>query len=373
MKPKWIPLVAISIALALATQAFAQEPAREKNASARFPKCTDPLSTVAVPSAPHGLFVLMFPDVRKQARSTQLLVHNQVVCGANFFLVWNEIDRGPDANPRYDFSAADERMAPWLAAGKRVNLITWATSYSERAKATPEYVFSKVASVECQNGRVPVFWEKDFITNYQAFMKAVVEKYGTNPSVGYIRFGLGLGGETFPACMYALKSHGFSPGVWQKYIFEMLDYEKSLNSPKQLMVGINSFGQPPNLEFADAVAERAMRNGIAFGSQGLSMEDAQKEESGSACEVDWCKNFKKHQGVVALELQTRKASNPARDGMIGSMVDLLPFALRMHTQILEIYPEDWYIAYDPQSPDYAQYHEEYQRAYESAAKVLGGN
>jgi hypothetical protein len=76
---------------------------------------------------------------------------------------------------------------------------------------------------------------------------------------------------------------------------------------------------------------------------------------------------------VALELQTRKASNPDRSGIIGSMVDLLPFAIKMHTQILEIYPEDWYVAYDPSSPDYAQHHEEYQRAYESAAKILGGN
>jgi hypothetical protein len=362
--------------LATNAHAIGQDQPKEKppTTAAKFPKCTDPLPDVAVPEAPHGLFAIMFPDPQKQAKTTKLLVHNPVVCGANFYLVWNEIDRGPNASPRYDWSAVDERMGPWLAAGKRVNLVMWATGYNGRSKATPDYVFEKVNSVECPNfGRVPVFWEKDFMKNYQAFMAAAVEKYGSNPQVGYIRFGLGGGGETYPACMFALKRHGFSAGVWRKYILEMLDFEKTLNSQKQLMVGINSFGQPEDLGFADAVAERAMRNGIAFGSQSLSMEDSRNEESGSPCAVDWCRNFHKFQGKVPLELQTRKASNPGGGGLVGSMTELLPFAIRMKTQIIEIYPEDWYVAYDPSSPDYEQHHEEYQKAYEAAAKVLGGN
>ncbi len=377
MKSKLMRLLAFTIAiLATNTLVLAQTPMGQKteSAAAKLPKCTEPLPTLAVPDAPHGLFAIMFPDVRKQAKTTELLLHNPVVCGANFYLVWNEIDRGPNASPRYDWSVVDQRIAPWIAAGKRVNFIMWATGYGSGRQVTPDYVFAKVHSVECPNfGRVPVFWEKDFVTNYQAFMSAAVEKYGSNPQVGYIRFGLGGGGETYPACMFALRDRGFSPGVWRKYILEMLDFEKSLDSPKQLMVGINTFGRPEDLGFADAVAERAARNGIAFGSQSLSMEDKHNEESGSACAVDWCRNFHKFQGKVALELQTRKQSNPGGGGLVGSMVELIPFALRMKTQILEIYPEDWYVAYDPSSPDYDQHHEEYQKAYEAAAKVLGGN
>jgi hypothetical protein len=377
---KWMSVIAVAMAiLAAAFVASAQVtqekgPAKNAPAVASYPKCSDSLSTVAVPDAPHGLFAIMFPDRQKQARTTKLLLHNPVVCGANFYLVWNQIDRGPNANPRYDWSEIDEHIAPWIEAGKRVNFVTWATGYSGGSKVTPDFVFSKVDSVECPNfGRVPVFWQKDFMKNYQAFMAAVVEHYGKNPNVGYIRFGLGGGGETYPACMFALKRHGFSPGVWRKYIVDMLDYEKSLNSPKQLMVGINSFGQPEDLGFADAVAERAARNGIAFGSQSLSVDDEENEQRGRPCAVDWCRNFHRWQGKVALELQTRKASNPDHSGIIGSMVELVPFALRMKTQILEIYPEDWYVAYDPSSPEYEQHHEEYQRAYEAAAKVLGGS
>jgi hypothetical protein len=320
------------------------------------------------------MFAIMFPDARKQQKEAELLLHNPVVCGANFYLVWNQVDRGPNANPRYDWSDVDDRMAPWIKAGKQVNLVTWATGYSGKAKVTPDYVFSKVDSVECENaGRVPIFWQKDFMRNYQDFMAAAVQKYGSNPSVGYIRFGLGIGGETYPACMYKLKEKGFTAGIWKKYIIEMLDYEKSLNSPKQLMVGINTFGHPPDLDFAKAVADRAMEHGIAIGSQGLSMEDMRNSQSGSPCAADWCRNFQKAQGKVPLELQSVKASNPDRNGPVGSMVDLVPFALKMKTQILEIYPVDWFVAYDPQNPYYGQYHEEYQRAYEAAAKVLGGS
>jgi hypothetical protein len=361
-------------AFSAAQTARNQPPAKDTKKSLDLPKCTESISTLPFPNGPHGLFALMFPDKIKQAKTTELLVHNPVVCGANFYLVWNRIDRGPDANPRYDWSAVDQLMAPWIAAGKQVNLIGWATGYSSKVVVTPDYVFAKVPSVECPAfGRVPVFWDKGFMTNYQAFMAAAIHRYENNPSVGYIRFGLGGGGETYPACMYGLQDKGFSPELWRKYILEMLDYEKSLNSPKQLMVGINTFGQPEDLEFAGAVSERAVRNGIAIGSQALSIEDIHNHEKGVPCHVDWCANFEKAQGKVPLELQTLEETNPDRAGPIGSMVDLLPFAMQLHTQIFEIYPEDWYVAYDPSDPDYAQHHEEYQRAYEAAAKILGGN
>ena len=340
-----------------------------------FPSCSENLASVPVPSAPHGLFTIIFPNKELEARAKRVLLHNPVVCGANFYLVWSEIDRGPGASPRYDFSHVEQQMGPWIQAGKQVNLIGWAVAYGGKRVATPDYVLRDVQSVSCEHagGPVPVFWEKGFMDNYQQFMKAAVEHFGSNRAVGYIRFGLGLGGETYPACMYTLKEKGFTPQVWRKYIFDMLDYEASLNSPKTLMVGINSFGQPPDLEFADAVARRAVQDKIAIGSQGLSTEDLSADQAGSPCAVDWCKMFREAGGKVALELQSVKQSNPDRQGRVGSMVDLLPFALKLHTQIFEIYAQDWLLAYDPEDPNYAQYHEEYQRAYEAAAKVVGAH
>jgi hypothetical protein len=367
---RWVTLCFVLAAVPFA-KAQAQAPFTPK---AGFPSCTDSLSSVAMPSAPHGLFAILFPDVRMQAKAEQYLLHNPVVCGANMYLVWNQIDRGPGASPRYDFSKVEGEMKPWIKAGKEVNLISWATGYGGRHRVTPDYVFQQVQSVSCENaGDVPVFWEKGFVENYQQFMAAIVQHFGNSSSVGYIRFGLGLGGETFPACMYALKSKGFTPERWRKYILDMLDYEASLNSPKQLMVGINSFGTPKNIEFADAVARRAVQNKIAIGSQGLSIGDARSDQSGSPCAVDWCRMFREAAGKVPLELQTIKQSNPDGGGNVGSMVDLLPFALRLRTQIFEIYVQDWLVAYDPSNPDYDRYHKDYQQAFEAAAKVVGAH
>jgi hypothetical protein len=364
---------AFCLALA-AIPAKAQTLPATSKASAGFPSCTDRLTTLAVPDGPHGLFAILFPNVKMNVKADEFLLHNPVVCGANTYLVWNEIDRGPGANPRYDFSKVDEQLQPWIKAGKEVNLISWATGYGGRRRVTPDYVFKQVQSVTCENaGEVPVFWERGFVENYREFMAAIVQHYGSNSSVGYIRFGLGLGGETFPACMYALKNKGFTPERWTRYIMDMLDYEASLNSPRQLMVGINSFGNPKNIEFADAVARRAVRNKIAIGSQGLSIDDARADQSGTPCAVDWCRMFREAAGKVPLELQTVKQSDPDGSGRVGSMVDLLPFALKLRTQIFEIYVQDWLIAYDPGNPDYDHHHKEYQQAFEAAAKVVGAH
>ncbi len=347
--------------------------ARAQRASKdNFPSCSEALSTVAVPNGPHGLFAILFPDVRMQAKAEQVLLHNPLVCGINMYLIWNLIDRGPESDSRYDFSKVEEAMQPWIKAGKQVNLISWAVGYGGKRQVTPDYVFEQTESVNCENaGKVPVFWEKGFVENYRQFMAAIVQRFGDNRSVGYIRFGLGLGGETFPACMYALKSKGFTPDRWRKYILDMLDYEASLNSPKQLMVGINSFPGPPNYEFPDAVALHAVQNKIAIGSQGLSIRDITSDQSGSPCEVDWCHVFREAAGKAPLELQTVKPSNPDGNGRVGSMVDLLPFALKLHAQIFEIYVQDWLVAYDPANPDYDAHHKEYQQAFESAARVVG--
>lgn len=354
--------------------ATARGQSRSSSPSARIPSCTENLSTVAVPSAPHGLFAIMFPGAsRLNARAHDVLLHNPVVCGANFYIVWSEVDRGPRANPRYDWSRVDEQIAPWVAAGKQINFIVWAAAYNRGLRATPDWAVAKADRVSCPNfDDVPVFWDRTFMSNYQQFMSAVVQKYGGNSAVGYIRFGLGLGGETFPPCMFAMKNRGFSPETWRKYTLDMLDYEASLKSPKLLMVGINSFGNPKNLEYPAAVARRAIENGIALGSQALSIEDQRASQGGQPCAVDWCRIFQEAAGKVPLELQPLKHTNPDRNGPIGSLADIMPFALRMKVQIFELYLQDWLVAYDPGDPNYPRYHQEYQQALEAAAKVVGG-
>ena len=343
------------------------------NVKAPAPKCSEPNPRVDAPNGPHGLFVPLFPHNKLMAEAEKYLLNNPLVCGANLYVVWSQSDRGPSANPRYDFSYVEQQMTSWTKAGKSINLIVWPTTYSAvAARATPDYVMAQTPTVECRKfGRVPVFWEKTFVNNYRDFMSAVVQKFGNDPAIGYIRFGLAAGGETFPACFFALRDRGMTEEIWRNYLLGMLDYEKSLNSPKLLMVGLNGYGVPQNTALPDALAERAAQNGIAIGSEGLRADDIQADSSGGACTVDWCRIFREFHGKVPMELQTAGPTHP--DGSApGSLVQLLPFALKNHTQIFEVLLPDWLIAYDPGNPDYARYHAQYQEALQAAADVLGG-
>ena len=50
---------------------------------------------------------------------------------------------------------------------------------------------------------------------------------------------------------------------------------------------------------------------------------------------------------------------------------LFPFALGLHTQILEAYIQDLQVAYDPTYSQYAQYNQTYQSVFQQTAATLG--
>ena len=337
--------------------------------SGGFPKCTDPLSDLPVPDAPHGLYVLLLPGKKALLeKKKQYVLNNPIVCGGDVYVQWTEVDRGPGASPRYDWSSVEKQMEPWLNAKKRVNFIVWAVGYGNQQRSTPEYVMSKVPKVSCPLfGTVPVFYDKEYMRAYQEFMAAFVKQYESNSSVGYIRFGLGAGGESFPACRYAMQKYGWTEDRWKNYILEMLDYEKSLNSRKQLMSSM--IGQLPGI--SRDIAAHAAQLGIGIGIQGLAKDDVDAYSRGAPCKGDWCAAFDKFHGKAPLELQTLSKTEAGGSGT-GSLVDLLQFGLQRHAQIFELYLQDWLVAYDPGDPLYGEFHADYQRGLESTAKVVGG-
>jgi hypothetical protein len=80
----------------------------------------------------------------------QYLIGNLDVCGAAIFVSWQQVDRGPGAKPRYDWSTVQSAMAPWEAAGKTVNLIVWGASEGGMVqRSTPAWVQSRM-----ERGRV---------------------------------------------------------------------------------------------------------------------------------------------------------------------------------------------------------------------------
>jgi hypothetical protein len=164
-----------------------------------------------------------------------------------------------------------------------VNLIVRAVSDKVINTATPQYVMNNLGPsniTTCAGERIPNYFQAAFQLPYQDFQAQVVRHFGGNGSIDYIRFGLGRGGETFPARDFGtdpctttfIKQWGWSGTNWLNYVTAMLNYEATLHSPKQLMVGITGLpNQTISVPPAEAAAAASLH--IGFGNHGLSSKD----------------------------------------------------------------------------------------------------
>lgn len=352
------------------------------------------VSVTAAPAAKVSLEVLFpptNPNTSDYKAVQQYLMSNPVVAGGNLTLEWGMIDQG---NGVYNWTATDAEIAPWAAAGKKVNLIVWANSDSTTATCTngttsttgncaiPSYVWKSLGSsnyttcvTQYGTQQIPNYLNRAaFQLPYQQFMGAVIQKYGSNPEIGYIRFGLGHGGETFPAttwnsptvaCGKAFTTWGVTVTAWETYLASMLDYEQTLHSTKQLMVGVTPMGAPPTA-VPDYVAPLAAPMKVGFGSQGFELSDITNYPN---CTADWCNLFAQFAGQVPLELQTYLQSCPDNTCTTGSLVNLVPFAVSHHATVLEIYYQDWLVAFDPSYPGNSQYGAAYAKVLTTAANT----
>lgn len=333
--------------------------------------------TVANTTLPPVSLELVFPPTNKNEPYyddvQKYLLNNSLVSGVAVWMDWGTVDKGPTANPQYDFSAFDAEIAPWIAAGKKVNIVVWAVSDTPINNGTPQYVMSNLGSsniTTCGGEKIPNYFQSAFQLPYEAFMAQVVKHYNSNGSIGYIRIGLGRGGETFPAQNFGkdpctstfVNKWGWTDTTWTNYVNAMLNYESTLKSSKQLMVGIDSVdsNSMPDSEAATAVSMH-----MAFGNQGMKANDITNYPH---CSSDWCDLFDKYTGDVPLELQTIALSSPQNDPPVGSLVNLLPFAVSHHATILEIYCYDWLLAFDPNYPGNSTYGAAYATAFKAASQ-----
>jgi hypothetical protein len=373
----------------------------------------------AAPSLATGVQVL-FPPAQGAPGYSSVQTHlmtNAAVAGAVINVDWSDFDLG---NGQYDFSIPDAAIAPWESAGKKVALVIQNTPYggdkcpsmgmgsrgvdSIGNCSLPPWVWTALTPsnyVTCVSPtgtqRAPNFRSPIFIQAYQAAIAAFVAHYGARGSIEYVRVGLGKGGEiniptgwddTTTACGQSYSgTWGYTVGTsaaatWNAYLQAMVEFEGSLNSPKPLFVSITPVqtnGVAPNA-VPDFLAPIAVAHGVGFGNQGLQYSDVQNAPK---CGGDWCALFGQYAGQVPLELQTFGQSCPAGAGQCtgtsptaklsnatGSLVPLVPFAVQHKVTTLEIYYQDWLIAYDPSNADYATYGASYRSALEAASQSL---
>jgi hypothetical protein len=318
---------------------------------------------------------------------------NPAIHGMNLNVPWNSVET---AQGQYDFSSLDGQFANY--PGKTINLIFQPISYSNVNNPpggvntlTPSYVFTTAWAgslnppsapldvTYCDpypgNGTfiktfanantpgfdptgVPVVYEAPFKVAYQNFINAVLQHYKGNSSIGYMRFGLAVGNETYAYCaaeLQALPAPNTLVGttIWENWISEMESFEKSVmpSPPIQLMQSLNHLDTDPTyVSVPDFEAATAASNGFGFGNNGLQKSDITNSASNMPCTGDWCAMFDKYADQVPLELQEANPSNPSGSdptNPTGNLADLIPLAVSHHVTILEPLMADLYLAYDP--------------------------
>jgi hypothetical protein len=341
---------------------------------------------VADPGAPHGLYVLSGSQPLGQAiygpRIQKYLVRNPDVCGGAVFVFWNKVDDGPGATPRYDWNYVNSLIAPWAKVHKTVALLLGGASgypHDGHAGGVPRWLLPKLRTVDCGRAKAPVYWQPAYESRWQAFVAAFVRHYETDPNVAYIHVGLASGEQTLvlgvkgdPSCLSKWNAAGYQT-QFPTYVKQMVSFVASLHSRIQLAVSINSYANfPPSTQIVSQDAS----GGIGFGFNGLAARDAAAVASGQPCNADWCSLYDTYAGRVPLYVQTQKASYPGPgvaggSNSTGPLPPLLLAALAKHTQIFELYAQDWLLAFDPAYQGYAKYHVATARALAAAATVVG--
>ena len=333
--------------------------------------------TVSTVKPPKVALELLFPPTNANQpyyADTQkyLLTNNPTVAGVDLWLEWSSADLGPGNNPQYNFSTFDAEIAQFIAAGKKVNIIVWAVADLVTNTSTPQYVWTNLGPsniTTCAGAQTPNYFASAFQVPYMAFMAQVIEHYGSNASVGYIRIGLGRGGETFPSQNFGtdpctqtfVNDWGWTDATWEAYVNAMVDYQSTLKSPKQLMVGLDTVD---TFTMADIEAANAVPLKIALGNEGLEASDITKYPT---CSADWCNLWTLYKGDVPFELQTIALSSPQGNPPVGSLTTILPFAVEHGATIMEIYTDDWLQGFDPNYPNYSTYGAAYAAAIKAAA------
>lgn len=345
--------LALFVLLVLVASAFAQ---RRVEINALFP--------------PNG------PGNRLWSDFNEYVLKHPLIDGMNPGLDWATVEHRPG---EYDFSEFDQRLKRYYEAGKKVNIIVRPVSNGGVNHITPDYVFSEkwaqsqgappLDVVTCQayhgdgsrESGFPAVYEAPFKNAYKKFIAAVLEHYANNSHIGYIRFGLAVGGEAFAWCGKELKElrgkNAWSKSLWLDYVEEMDAYEESLHPTMQLMAAINEQRENNqwDVSFADEEAKIAVKHGQGFGCQGWRQSDIEAYASGKPCTSNWCALFDKYAGKVPLELQQAGESDPNGGNHTGLMSEIIPFAVKHHATILEIYIKDLHLALVPSHPAHGQY------------------
>jgi len=242
------------------------------------------------------------------------------------------------------------------------------------------------------NTAFPATWMPAFYQAWKSAFTAAINHMATATyasQIAYVRVGGGAGGEWNPFAT-AIGTAGLLtiPGgptnltqlstTWiNQYMSSTQAALVSLSSPFKFVQATDAGFANSHIPYswADSEASLAASNSLGIGCEGLKGADItaftnhQTNSGGSNytgyTSMDHAYTFANN-SVPIYQFQTSAASDPTNTNSPGSLIPLIPYALQRGATSLELYYQDWQVAYDTSNQYNAQYGPSYAAAIQGA-------
>ena len=363
------------------------------------PPCVGTNPNVAVPGAPHGLYVWNPLSAQNQALlAKDTIGKDPSLCGASLVINWADVE---PTQGNYNWPAVIAAAQPYVDADLTVNLLFSEFTEGTVNNVTPAWVTAPVsqggagaAFVTCTGypAMMPVYWDPAYENAWMNFIAAAVQQFSKQNSkisknVGYLRFATGGGAEALapagyntPPCENEWISAGYSYNTWNAHVARIINNMGSQPTDKQIMVSLPQVPGGPTVytvsNLAAAVAE-AKGVGFSFESMGdanvasATSTPASCNPNAAIATLHWCQAYTTYAGKVPLAAQPITATTTTTT-VTMDIGKLLQYGLANHIQIFELYPEEWLQANSPTWPGFDPTKQAaYQAALQAASQIVG--
>jgi hypothetical protein len=365
------------------------------------PPCKGNNPRVAVPGAPHGMYVWN-PNHRsaayQDALANDVIGKDPTLCGASLVIYWSDVEATKGV---FDWSSVTAAAKPYTDAGLTVNLLFADVTEGPVNTVTPAWVTTPtsqggagVPTVSCPGQPViPVYFNAAYEAAWGAFIAAAVHQFSFSnsplaASVGYMRFATAGGAEALPppgyndgaACEALWTAAGYSYHVWNTHEANIINAMGSQPTDKQIMVSLpNVSGGPDVYAVANLGAAVAAARHVGFSFENLGVSNVASPGSipgpcnplAQIVNLHWCQAYTTYAGQVPLAQQPITATTNTSAATMD-ISNLLQYALANKIQIFELYPEEWLQADSPTSPGFVAANQaRYKAALQAASMVLG--
>jgi hypothetical protein len=378
-------------ALALTAIGLGYVSAQSSSANAQqggAPPCVGSNPHVAVPTAPHGMYVWLYSLDAKWPLylfDKYVIGKDPALCGVSAVVSWSDVEK---AQGSFDFSKVEQNLKPFIDAGLTINLLFAAAGEGKDNTTTPHWVMAEVPKTFCGGVHLPIYWNPKFEADWSAFIRRAINYFSHESpiknQIGYLRFATGAGAEALPPpgatggpCTKLLANHGYSYNVWKAHTLRILNAMASVQTPHQIIAALpRAPGGPTPFDLTNAFAAAAAAKhvGLSFESLGAQNVAAPGTKPGRCqpAKLHWCAAYIKYAGVVPLATQPITASRNTNHARID-ISNLLQYGIDNKIQIFELYPDEWFQAngateWQPYQP--AQ-QARYKAALQAASRVLG--